>query len=93
MEVILAEFRHTLKLFYIFSRPWDISHLVGLELRFNLPQEIVQMVEYVAGNGPGHFFPYIEAMIGGLSSIIPYNELVIEGLSSIDPLNKFELVS
>jgi len=52
----LAEFRHTL-FFFDFSRPWDISHLVGVEFRFNLPHRMVQMVEYAAGNDPGRFFP------------------------------------
>jgi len=46
------------------------------------------MVEYVAGNDPGRLFPYIEAVIGGLTPIIPYNEPVIGGLSSITPYNE-----
>ena len=39
-------------LFFWNSRPWDISHLVGLEFRFNLPRGMAQMVEYAAGNDP-----------------------------------------
>ena len=45
--------------FYWISRPWDISHLVGVEFIYNLPHKIVQMVEYAAGNDPGRLFSHI----------------------------------
>ncbi len=40
---------------FCFFWPWDISHLVGLEFRLNLPHRMVPMVEYAAGNDLGRF--------------------------------------
>ena len=38
------------KVFFVVSRPWDLSHLIGADFLSILPHRMVKIDEYVSGN-------------------------------------------